>query len=147
MYKNTLKIFVAMTVCFTKCIKCELWNKWRREMHKLCSKWLRGGLRVLWGIVKGSNILLHFQERRSGAYRAGLHLHFLRVYHFDYTFSQDCYAKACELRGHIRLRVKSSQCHYGKKLLQRSSVDFWLPMGIRKFWCEYKDMFQELFFS
>ena len=57
-------------------------------MHKLCTKWLRGWLRVLWGIVKGSNILLHFQERRSGAYRAGLHLHFLRVYHFDYTFSQ-----------------------------------------------------------
>ena len=25
---------------------------------------------------------------------------------------------------HIRLRVKSSQCHFGKKLDQRSSVDF-----------------------
>ena len=30
----------------------------------------------------------------------------------------------CPINCHIRLRVKSSQCHFGKKLCQRSSVDF-----------------------
>ena len=51
------------------------------------------------------------------------------------------------LTPHIRLRRKSSQCHYGKKLSQRSRVDFHIPMGSEYLWFEYRDLFQELFLS
>ena len=48
---------------------------------------------------------------------------------------------------HSKLRAKSSQSNFWEKLSQLSRVDFYLPMGSKSLWFQYRDRFPELFNS